>query len=164
MKTVGERIRQARNELKMSGDELAKKSGYQRQSGISNLENRTSGTGGNKINAIADALGVSVEWLLRGPDGDKVPFLNHQSYPHNHAVNVHTAQQDNQNPVQSLTTSHSFDATHDEWTSAAISIMMSLPDNDKRAAVANLRTFVHNLSPPTEQVVPANNERNGTYR
>lgn len=59
----------------MSGEALAKKVGYKNQSAIGNLENRAGGTGGNKINKIADALNVSVDWLLNGPDGDNVPFL-----------------------------------------------------------------------------------------
>ena len=40
MKTVGERIRQAREGLAMSGEELAQKAGYKTQSGIGNLEFR----------------------------------------------------------------------------------------------------------------------------
>jgi transcriptional regulator with XRE-family HTH domain len=52
----------------MSGEELALKVGYKTQSGISNLENRSNGHGGNNITKIAEALNVSVEWLLRGPD------------------------------------------------------------------------------------------------
>lgn len=75
MKTIGERIRQAREALKISGDTLAKKAGYKNQSAIGNLENRAGGTGGNKIGVIADALNVPIEWLLRGPDCDVVPFI-----------------------------------------------------------------------------------------
>lgn len=59
----------------MSGESLAKKVGYKNQSAIGNLENRAGGNGGNKIGEIADALNVSVEWLLRGPDCENVPFL-----------------------------------------------------------------------------------------
>lgn len=54
----------------MSGEELAQKVGYKTQSGISNLENRATGHGGNKIALIAQALNVSVHWLLSGPDTD----------------------------------------------------------------------------------------------
>lgn len=75
MKTIGERIRQARESLKLSGEALAKRAGYKNQSAIGNLENRVGGTGGNKLTIIADALHVPVEWLLRGPDADNVPFL-----------------------------------------------------------------------------------------
>ena len=54
---------------------LAEKVGYKTQSGISNLENRISGSGGHKLRDIANTLGVSVEWLLNGPDGPTVPFI-----------------------------------------------------------------------------------------
>lgn len=33
------------------------------------------GTGGNKIHLIAKRLNVPIEWLLEGPDGPNVPFL-----------------------------------------------------------------------------------------
>lgn len=68
MKTVGERIRQAREHRGLSGEELALKVGYKTQSGISNLENRATGRGGFMLPKIAEALNVSVEWLLQGPD------------------------------------------------------------------------------------------------
>jgi len=68
MKTVGERIRQAREHRGLSGEDLAKKVGYKTQSGISNLENRGSGHGGEKLTKIAEALDFSVEWFLNGPD------------------------------------------------------------------------------------------------
>ena len=54
---------------------MAKRVGYKTQSGISNIENRFSGTGGHKIASIAEALNVSTDWLLNGPDTDNVPFL-----------------------------------------------------------------------------------------
>lgn len=74
MKTVGERIRQARDARGLSGEELAHAVGYRNQSAISNLENRATGTGGTKIAKIATALRVPVQWLLEGPDGQVVPF------------------------------------------------------------------------------------------
>lgn len=68
MKTIGERIRQAREYRGLSGEQLAHMCGYKNQSGISNLENRASTSGGTKIVAIARALDVSVKWVLDGPD------------------------------------------------------------------------------------------------
>ena len=68
MKTLGERIRQAREFRGLTGEELAKKVGYKTQSGISNLENRANGRGGFMLPRIAMALDVSVDWLLEGPD------------------------------------------------------------------------------------------------
>lgn len=70
MKTVGDRIRQAREFRGLSGEELAFRVGYKTQSGISNLENRATGNGGNKLPQIAQALDFSLEWFLQGPDTD----------------------------------------------------------------------------------------------
>lgn len=70
MKTVGERIRQARTARGLSGEQLARLVGYKTQSGISNLENRATGHGGGMLPKIAEALDVSIEWLLQGPDID----------------------------------------------------------------------------------------------
>ena len=75
MKTIGERIRQARRAKVWSAFKLAKAVGYKTQSGIANLENKATGTGGNKIGEIARVLNVSVDWLLNGPDSENVPFL-----------------------------------------------------------------------------------------
>lgn len=68
MKTVGERIRQAREFRGLSGEELAIKVGYKTQSGISNLENRSTGRGGFALPKIAEVTNFSVEWFLQGPD------------------------------------------------------------------------------------------------
>lgn len=54
----------------MSGEELAHQSGYKHQSGISNIENRATGTGGNNIVKIAKALDFALQWFLNGPDTD----------------------------------------------------------------------------------------------
>lgn len=70
MKTVGDRIRQAREFRGLSGEELAIKAGYKTQSGISNLENRATGRGGFGLTKIAEALNFSVQWFLQGPDTD----------------------------------------------------------------------------------------------
>ena len=87
MKTIGERIRQAREAHKLSGEALAKKVGYKNQSAIGNLENRVGGTGGSKLGSIADALNVPVEWLMRGPDTENIPFLPGVTY---HGPKVNT--------------------------------------------------------------------------
>lgn len=68
MKTVGERIRQARLHRGLSGEELAVKVGYKTQSGIANLENRAGSSGGHKLPKIAEELNFSVGWFLSGPD------------------------------------------------------------------------------------------------
>lgn len=70
MKTVGERIKQAREFRRLSGEELAQLAGYKTQSGISNLENRATGRGGFMLPKIAEKLDFAVEWFLEGPDTD----------------------------------------------------------------------------------------------
>lgn len=78
MKSVGERIRQAREFRGLSGQELAELVGYKHQSAIGNLENRATGNGGNKLVEVARALNFSVHWFLSGPDthdmGSVPPF------------------------------------------------------------------------------------------
>lgn len=76
MKSVGERIQQARLARGMTAAALAAEVGYKTQSGIANLENRSNGNGGNKITAIAHVLQVPKTWLQDGPDSDTVPFLS----------------------------------------------------------------------------------------
>jgi len=75
MKTIGERIRQARELRGMSQASLAALAGFAQQSAIGNLENRATGRGGFNLPKIASALGVPLEWLMNGPDGETVPFL-----------------------------------------------------------------------------------------
>ena len=76
MKTIGERIRQARNQRGWSAEKLAHLVGYKKQSGIANIENRNGGSGGKKLTDIARVLDVPVSWLLGGPDMSEVPFLS----------------------------------------------------------------------------------------
>lgn len=75
MDTIGERIKKARLARGWSGQELARRAGYKTQSGISNLENRSTGSGGHKVAHIAQVLRVPIEWLLNGGEGDTVPLL-----------------------------------------------------------------------------------------
>jgi len=76
MKTIGDRIRQAREFRGLSGEELALRVGYKTQSGISNLENRATGRGGFMLPKIAEALDISVEWFIQGPDTDDLSTID----------------------------------------------------------------------------------------
>ena len=73
MKTIGERIRQAREDRQLSQTALAKLAGFATQSAIGNLEARATGQGGNRLSAIAIALDVPLDWLLNGPDAKVIP-------------------------------------------------------------------------------------------
>lgn len=74
MNTVGDRIRSARLAKGWSAEKLANEVGYATQSGIANLENRKTGSGGHRIKLIAKKLDVSVDWLLNGDDHEHVRF------------------------------------------------------------------------------------------
>lgn len=76
MKTIGERIRQAREQRGMSQAELGLAAGFKGQSAIGNLENRATGRGGFSLSRIATALDVPISWLLNGPDVESAPFLS----------------------------------------------------------------------------------------
>lgn len=140
MKTIGERIRQARNELDWSAHELALKVGYKTQSGISNLENSATGTGGNKIGAIANALGVSLDWLLNGPDYKHVPFLN--PVP----LKVHTVKDPD---VVYLP------ARDDDLKAELLTLWGQLNENHKREWIGDLRRFVREKGPHQVGADPA---------
>jgi transcriptional regulator with XRE-family HTH domain len=77
MKTVGDRIKQARLYRKLSGQELADRVGYKTQSGIGNLEGRLSGgRGGGRLPAIARELNFPLQWFLEGPDVDDLRTID----------------------------------------------------------------------------------------
>lgn len=145
MKTIGERIRQARNGLKMSAHDLAIKVGYKHQSGIANLENRAGGSGGNKIGAIAKELNVPVDWLLNGPDSDAVPYFTSAQ---NNAIDLPARS------IQELTTNHykldQSRGVYDEWTIEAIKLMQTLDAGQRQAMVAKMREYKQFLGPPRD--------------
>ena len=143
MKTVGERIRQARNFYEWSGEYLAKKVGYRNQSAIGNLENRAGGSGGHKIGDIAEALNVPVDWLLRGPDTENIPFLPRPQLASN--VRLLTFEARDSGVVH----------VYDEATQAAIDIMLSMAPSERRGGVAALRTHIQNLEAQPKQNTPA---------
>lgn len=144
-KTVGERIRQARQARKWSGEHLAQLVGYKQQSAIGNLENRATGQGGNKLPAIAAALKVPLTWLLEGPDSDVIPFLDDPSAPPMVAEPV----------TPYLPYSASSDVLADPWIDEAVRTLTKLSAADRRAAVLCLRAFVHHLvSPGDGQALP----------
>ena len=132
MKTIGERIRQARMALGLSAEELAHKSGYKTQSGISNLENKATGSGGNKIAKIASVINVSVDWLLNGPDGDTVPFL---VQPPQHPITIGE-------PMVAL-----FPQRDDPLKVELLQLWSQLNENHKREWIGDLRRFVREKSP-----------------
>ena len=72
---VGERIRKRREELGMSQDELAKKSGYASRVSISKIESDARKLPAKKIVAIAMALRIDPAYLMGWVDeeGNEIP-------------------------------------------------------------------------------------------
>lgn len=64
MKKVGSRVRQRREELGYSQDELARRSGFASRVSISKVESGQRGIARDKIEDIAKALGVAPSWLM----------------------------------------------------------------------------------------------------
>lgn len=62
--SIGTRIKQKREELGLSQDELAVKMGYKSRSSINKIENGTNDIPQSKVVAFAKALGTSVSYLM----------------------------------------------------------------------------------------------------
>ena len=67
---IGERIRQRREELDMTQDELARAAGYKSRSSINKIEVDGRGLPQNKIVDIARALKVTPSYLMGWEDED----------------------------------------------------------------------------------------------
>ena len=68
METIYERIRRLRQENNMSQDELAKKTGYTSRSTINKIEAGKIDISRAKIKVFADALGVTLAYLMGWED------------------------------------------------------------------------------------------------
>ena len=64
LKGFGERMRARREELGMSQLDLALKIGYKTKQAISKIEQGERGLKVDKMNQLADALGVSIDYLM----------------------------------------------------------------------------------------------------
>jgi transcriptional regulator with XRE-family HTH domain len=140
MKTIGERIRQARLGKGWSAHDLATRVGYKTQSGISNLENSATGSGGNKIAVIATKLSVSLDWLLNGPDTDTVPYLP------DHSATVLEAREPS---VMYLP------QRDDQLKADLLGLWGQLNDDHKREWLGDLRRFVREKGPHSVGADPA---------
>lgn len=74
MDTVGRRIAVRRETLGLSQSALATRIGVA-QPTIANWERDASGIATERLVPLADTLGVSVDWLLRGAEGPAPPRL-----------------------------------------------------------------------------------------
>ncbi len=69
MSTVGNRIRTRREELGWTQDDLARKASISK-SFLSDLENGKRNVGADKLLDIARALSLSMDYLMKGKDGE----------------------------------------------------------------------------------------------
>ena len=65
MNDLGERIKQRRTELELTQEELARDAGVSKGF-LSDIENGHRGVGAGKLNGIARALGVTIDYLMSG--------------------------------------------------------------------------------------------------
>jgi transcriptional regulator with XRE-family HTH domain len=70
---LGDRIRALREDIGMSATRLAQRAGITRQQLYMIETNRTADPGVMAVKGIADALRVSVDFLLRGEESEQVP-------------------------------------------------------------------------------------------
>ena len=61
---IGQRIRQKREELNMTQEELAKKTGYKSRSSINKIESDGRGLPQSKIKIFAEALNTTPSYLI----------------------------------------------------------------------------------------------------
>lgn len=69
---VGKRVLEARTKKGISQIELARRCGYSTRSAVSKIETGDRAFPINKVPVIAEALGVSVDWLLWGNEAHPV--------------------------------------------------------------------------------------------
>ena len=77
--TIGERIRNRREQLNMSQDELAKKIGYKSRSSINKFETSRS-LPLDKIEVVAKALNCPPSYLMGWMDEDEKPSDNTEAF------------------------------------------------------------------------------------
>ena len=68
MKTIGERIKERREQLQLSQEELALKLGYKSRSTINKIEMDSRNLKQSKIKAIADALETTPSYIMGWED------------------------------------------------------------------------------------------------
>ena len=67
--TPGERVREARKRAGWSQGELSRRTNLRTET-ISRIETGKHGVGHESASAIAEALGVTIDWILSGPAAD----------------------------------------------------------------------------------------------
>lgn len=132
--TLKERVTERMQATGLKNAALARACGVQQPTSFNWASGKTKNIKGEPLLKAAAALGVTPEWLATGK-GPKFPV----------------AQDTNSKSEESSAMSPpgATDPT-DQWTLEALKIMSRLDETDKRAVVANMRTFIQNLSRPEE--------------
>ncbi len=76
--TIGERIKQKREELNLSQDELAKRLGYKSRSSINKIELNQRNLTQSKIKAIADALETTPAYIMGWDEKDNLERIQYE--------------------------------------------------------------------------------------
>ena len=130
MENFGERVKFRRSALGLSQVAVAKTAGL-KQSDISKIEHGTI-METKKLLGLAKALQCRPEWLVSGR-GEQL--LTYQDIAHRVSENVVDLYR---SPM------------YDDWTLAAIGIMMGLKEYQREGALAALKTYVSHLGPPRD--------------
>lgn len=114
---------------------LAKLCGVKPPTSYNWASGKTKNIKGAPLLKASAALGVTPEWLANGK-GPKFP-----------PAQSSFEQPEEKEPLQPYEKSP---VGMDQWTCEAVEIMSKLNENDRRAVVANMKTYIQNLNPPPD--------------
>ena len=77
---IRRKIKERREELEMSQDELAKSSGFADKTGISKIERGVVKVDVNKLKSIADALGVAPQYFFPEEEGELTEIDENEAF------------------------------------------------------------------------------------
>ena len=133
--TLEERVKERMQATGLKNAALAKICGVRPPTSYNWASGKTKNIKGTPLLKAAAALGVTPEWLANGK-GPKFPSDQDSS-------SKPTVMEPSGNLGELNTAS-------DPWTREAFEIMSKLSENDRRAVVANMKTFIQNLNPPRD--------------
>lgn len=124
--TLKERVTERMQVMGLKNAALAKICGVQPPTSFNWASGKTQNIKGAPLLKAAAAFGVNPEWLASGK-GPKFPTAQNTK---------------NEQPLPEKP-----DTGNDQWTREAVEIMSKLEEPDKRAVIANMKTFIQNLNP-----------------
>lgn len=130
--TLKERVTERMQAMGLKNAALAKICDVRPPTSFNWASGKTKNIKGAPLLKAAAALGVTPEWLASGK-GPKFPQVQQSA---------------NLKADEPMAAHRDPTTETDQWTREAIEIMSKLNENDRRAVVANMKTFIQNLSPP----------------